>query len=199
MQDVKNYIAEKCNTKHGNRGENRAKNLPAVNLWPAERAEQANYQQGSPNSKKQKIRPWKMPRRWKSHEEPVGEQPGYYDNEADPDRPVPFSFHCALAGAKWRIQRYSPIAIAAKPSPPRNLPAISKPGPTSASGASLPEKTIIAEITTPIMPSPTINPDASSTPSCFVDSGLAVRPARLSNNHPATAPTTIIRVLCVGR
>src|SRR5437773_8785460 len=199
MQDVEDDVTEKRDNKHSNRCKDRAENLSAINLRPAERAEQANYQQGSANSKKQKIRPWKIPRRWKPHEEPVGEQPGYYDNEADPDRPVPFSFHCALAGAKRRIQRYSPIAIAAKPSPPRTLPAVSKAGPTSASGASLPEKTIIAEITTPIMPSPTINPDASSTPSCFVDSGLAVRSARRSNNHPATAPTTIIRVLCVGR
>src|SRR4029434_2546381 len=121
--------------KHSNRGEDRAGNLSAVNLRPAERAEQADYQQRSPNSKKQKIRPWKIPRRWKPHEEPVREQPGDDGNKADPDRPVPSSFHFALAGAKWRIQRYSPIAIAAKPSPPRNLPAISKPGPTSASGA----------------------------------------------------------------
>src|SRR6266446_2891209 len=199
MQDVEDDVAEKRDKKHGHGCENRAENLSAVNLRPAERAEQTNYQQRNPNSKKQKIRPWKIPRRWKPREEPVGEQPSDCDNKADPDRPVPFSFHCALDGANRRIQRYRPIAIAAKPSPPRNLPAVSKPGPTSASGASLPEKTIIAEITTPIMPSPTINPDASSTPSCFVCSGRAVRSARLSNNHPATAPTTIIRVLCVGR
>src|SRR4029077_20466324 len=106
------------------------------------------------------------------------------DKEPDPNWPVPFSFHRALAGASPRIQRYSPIAIAAKPSPPRILPAVSKLGPTSANGASLPEKTIIAEITTPIIPSPTINPDASSTPSCFVDSGLEVRSAPLPTKHP---------------
>src|SRR4029077_20264203 len=199
MQDVEDDVAEKGDKKHSNRCEDRAENLSAINLRPAERAEQTGYQQRNPNSKEQKIRPGKIAGDWKAGEELIGEHRGDYDNETDPDRPVPFSFHRALAGASRRIQRYSPSAIAAKPSPPSILPARSKPGPTSASGASLPEKTIIAEITTPIMPSPTIIPDASSTPSCFVASGLAVRSARLSNNHPATAPTTIIRVLCVGR
>ena len=89
--------------------------------------------------------------------------------------------------------------MTAKATPPIILPASSNPGPTSASGASLLEKTMIAEITTPIMPSPTIKPDASSTPSCLVASGLGLRSARFSKNHPAIAPTTIINVLCVGR
>ena len=57
--------------------------------------------------------------------------------------------------------------------PPMILPAVSYPAPTSASGAATPEKTTIAEITTPMMLSPTIKPDASNTPSCFVASGFA--------------------------
>src|SRR5262245_37658473 len=199
MQDVEGDVAEKRNTKHGNRCENRAKNLSAVNLRPAERAKQANYQQSKTNSKERKICPWKITCNWKLGEEFIGEQSGGRESEADPDRPVPFSFHCARAGAIRRIQRYNPIAIAAKPSPPRILPVSSNSGPTSASGALLPENTIIAEITTPIIPSPTIKPDASRTPSCFAASGLAVRSARLSNNQPATAPTTTIKVLPVGK
>ena len=83
--------------------------------------------------------------------------------------------------------------------PPMMIAAVSKPGPTSASGADLPENTTIAEITTPITLSPTIKPDASNTPSCFVASGLALRSARWSKNQPAMAPTTIISVLWVGR
>src|SRR5437763_834647 len=79
------------------------------------------------------------------------------------------------------------------------LPAVSKLGPTSASGAATPENTTIAEITTPITLSPTIKPEASNTPSCFVASGLALRSARLSKNQPTMAPRTIIKVLAVGR
>src|SRR5215475_9178226 len=199
MQNVENYVAEKRDKKHSNRCEDRSETLAAINLRPPERAEQTENQQRTANPKEQKIRPRKIARDRKPGKELIGKQPGDYDHKADPDRPVPFSFHRALVGANRRIQRYNPIAIAAKASPPRILPANSKPGPTSASGASLPEKTMTAEITTPIIPSPTINPDASSTPSCFVASGFAVRSARLSNNQPATAPTTIIRVLCVGR
>src|SRR5439155_1431358 len=56
-----------------------------------------------------------------------------------------------------------------------------------------------AERMTPMMLSPTINPDARSTPSCFVASGFGVRLACWSKNHPTIAPTTIINVLCVGR
>src|SRR5262245_35674962 len=199
MQDVEDYVAEKRDKKQGNRGEDRSKKFSAINLRPAERAEQTDYQQHSPNSKEQKVRPRKIARDWKSGEELIRKQPRAYDHDADPDRPIPFSFHRALAGGNRRIQRYRAIAIAAKARPPRITAAVWKPGPTSANGASLLENTMIAEITTPMMPSPTINPDASSTPSCFVASGFAVRSARLSNNHPATAPTTIIRVLCVGR
>jgi hypothetical protein len=44
----------------------------------------------------------------------------------------------------------------------------------------LPENATIAAISTPIRPSPTIMPDASSTPSCFAASGFAARSARLS-------------------
>src|SRR5437870_2262684 len=51
------------------------------------------------------------------------------------------------------------------------IAAVSKLGATSANGAALPEKTTMAEITTPITLSPTINPEASRTPTCFVASG----------------------------
>src|SRR5262245_49426131 len=199
MQDVEDYVAEKRKTKHSNCCENRAKNFSSVNLRPAECAEQTDYQQRKTNSKEQKICPREIARNRKPGEEFIREQPGNCRKKTDPNRPIPCSLHCTFAGAIRRIQRYSPIATAANARPPRITPAVWKPGPTSASGASLPEKTIIAEMTTPIIPSPTISPDASSTPSCFVASGFAVRSARLSNNHPATAPTTIIKVLCVGR
>jgi hypothetical protein len=79
------------------------------------------------------------------------------------------------------------------------LPAVSKPGLTNASGADTPENATIAEITTRITLSPTIKPDASSTPSCYVASGRGLRLARLSKNHPTTAPTTTISVLAVGK
>mgnify|MGYP003693721443 CR=1 FL=1 len=52
------------------------------------------------------------------------------------------------------------------------IPAVSKPAPTSASGAPMPEKTTIAEMTTPIVLSPTINPDASNTPQLLGRLGL---------------------------
>ena len=96
MQDVEDDVAEKRDKKHGHGCEDRAENLSVINLRPAERAEQPNYQKRAPNSKKQKIRPRKIPRRWKPREEPVGEQPGDYDNEADPDRPVPLPVHVGL-------------------------------------------------------------------------------------------------------
>ncbi len=67
------------------------------------------------------------------------------------------------------------------------------------SGKSLPENATSAATNTPTSPSPTIMPEASSTPSCRVASGLALRRARWSKNQPATAPTTTISVLCVGR
>src|SRR5213592_3020032 len=57
------------------------------------------------------------------------------------------------------------------------IAAVPKPGPTSASGADTPENTTIAEITTPITLSPTIKPEASSTPSCFAASGRTLRSA----------------------
>src|SRR6188474_1347232 len=151
MQDIEDYVAKKRDTKHSNCCQDRAENLSAINLRSTESAEQTDYQQRKANSKQQKVRPWKIACDWKPGKEFIGKQPGERDNEADPYRPVPFSFHCALDGASPRIQRYRPIAIAAKPNPPRIFPAVSKPGPTNASGASFPEKTIIAEITTPII------------------------------------------------
>ena len=86
-----------------------------------------------------------------------------------------------------------------KATPPMILPAASKPGPTNASGAATPENATIAEITTRITLSPTIKPEASSTPSCFVASGRGLRLACLSKNQPTTAPTTTISVLAVGK
>src|SRR4029077_7054952 len=112
MQDVEDFVVEKCDNEHSNRCEDRAENLSAVNLRPAERAEQTGYQQRNPNSKEQKIRPGKIARDWKAGEELIGDHPGDYDNEPDPNWPVPFSFHRAFVGASPRIQRYSPIAIA---------------------------------------------------------------------------------------
>jgi hypothetical protein len=51
------FVAEKRDNKHSNRCEDRAENLSAVNLRPAERAEQTGYQQRNPNSKEQKDSP----------------------------------------------------------------------------------------------------------------------------------------------
>src|SRR5262245_9247151 len=90
MQDVEDYVAEKRDKKQGNRGEDRSKKFSAINLRPAERAEQTDYQQHSPNSKEQKVRPRKIARDWKSGEELIRKQPRAYDHDADPDRPIPF-------------------------------------------------------------------------------------------------------------
>src|SRR5205814_1696527 len=87
-------------------------------------------------------------------------------------------------------------ATTTKATPPMILPAVSKPGLTNASGAATPENATIAEITTRITLSPTIKPDASSTPNCFVASGRGLRLACLSKNHPTTAPTTITSATC---
>jgi len=68
--------------------------------------------------------------------------------------------------------------VSAKTPPPIHTAALpAKASPTSASGKSVPEKATKAAITTPTRPSPTIMPEASSTPSCLVDSGRAVRAA----------------------
>ena len=105
MQDVKDYVAEKRKTKHSNRCENRAENFSSINLRPAERANRPTTNNASANSKEQKICPRKITRDWKSGEEPIGEQPGDCDNKADPDWPVPFSFHVDLAAAIRSVQR----------------------------------------------------------------------------------------------
>src|SRR5882724_1182937 len=105
----------------------------------------------------------------------------------------------ALLAPMRRIQRYIRKPTRTKAAPPIMMPAVSKSGPTNASGAPLPEKAAIAVITTRITLSPTIRPEANNTPNCFVSSGLDVRLARRSKIHPTTAPTTIINVLWVGR
>src|SRR6516164_4392096 len=130
MQDVKNYVAEKRHKKHGNRCEDRSENPSAINLRPAKRTEQAEEQQRRANAKEQKIRPRKIARDRKPGEELIREQPGDCDNKADPDRPVPFSFHVDLAVAIRKIQRYSTNVIAVNARPPTIFPASSNPEPT---------------------------------------------------------------------
>jgi hypothetical protein len=104
-QGVEHFVAKKRDNNHRDRCEDRSDNLSAVSLRPAERAEQTDYQQRSPNSKEQKIGPGEIARDWKPGKELIRENPGDYDNESDPDRPVPFSFHVDLAVAIRKIQR----------------------------------------------------------------------------------------------
>src|SRR5215471_2511379 len=100
MQHIEDYVAEKRNTKHRKRCEDRAENLSAIDLWSAKRAKQAKCQQRNSNSKEQKIA-----RAWKFGEELIREKPGDCDHEADPDWPVPFSFHVDLAADIRRVHR----------------------------------------------------------------------------------------------
>src|SRR5580704_2111874 len=151
----------------------------------------------------QEIRPWEIARNWELGKECVAEKTSQREKESNPERPIPafLRLHAhrrnqdraaLFAVAKRQIQRYNTATIATKARPPMIFAAVPKPTPTSASGAATPENTTIAEITTPMTLSPTIRPDASSTPSCFAASGLRLRLACLSKNQPTTAPTTII-------
>ena len=105
MQNVEDYVAEKRDKKQSNRGEDRAEDLSAINLWPAECTEQTDYQQRDSNSKEQEIRPWKIASDWKACEKLVTEQTADRANEADPKRPVPFPLHVDLADAIRKVQR----------------------------------------------------------------------------------------------
>src|SRR6185437_1468927 len=114
--------------------------------------------------------------------------------------------HCADVPCPMRaIQRYISTTLATNTMPPIQIAAPWKPSPTSASGAlrlakpSLSENATSAATITPSRLSPTIRPEASSTPSCLVGSGLGPRSARLSNQAPTSAPTTTISVVEVGR
>ena len=110
-------------------------------------------------------------------------------------RRIPVQYAKRVVGRKMYggMSSHLPLKInTANVIPPRTIPAVSNfarigihfaktpSGPTSASGAGFSETALIREITTAIMPSPTIRPDARSTPSCFAAPGLGVRSARRS-------------------
>jgi len=115
IQDIEDYVTKKCETKQSNRCDNRPKNLSPINLRPAESTEETDYQQRKANSKQQKVCPGKIARDWKPGEEIIGEQPGDRDNEARPDRPIPFSFHVDLSAVRTNSSGSEPMPFA-KPS-----------------------------------------------------------------------------------
>jgi hypothetical protein len=70
--------------------------LPPVELRPPERSKQAHQKQCSAYPEKQKVCPRKIARDRKLREKFVTKQSADRDNEAKPQRPVPFPFHAAL-------------------------------------------------------------------------------------------------------
>ena len=83
--------------------------------------------------------------------------------------------------------------------PPSHSEAVANESPTTPMGNWLLVKATRAVKITASTLSPTIRPEASSTPSCFVASGFAVLSAPLSNHQPTSAPTVTISVDAVGR
>jgi hypothetical protein len=83
-----------------------------------------------------------------------------------------------------QTQRYMPNATAANARPPITMAASAKPGPTKPSGVDLPEIPTMKAIATPITLPPTLNPEASNTPSWRVVSGFVVRSALRSKYQP---------------
>src|SRR5438874_13545814 len=94
----------------------RTKDFATINLRPTESAKQTDQQQRGADGEKQKIRPRKITRDRKLRKELVTKQPADSDDEAEPDRPVPFPLHVdpfdslrslrtGLADAIPRIQR----------------------------------------------------------------------------------------------
>jgi HAE1 family hydrophobic/amphiphilic exporter-1 len=89
-------------------------------------------------------------------------------------------FVVPIAYMRYRARRLdrrkSAVIANANATAPMTLAAGANASPTSPSGEGFPDKTISPASSTPKMLSPTINPDATSTPSCFARSGCG-RPA----------------------
>src|SRR6202011_1742952 len=89
---IKNLVGKEGNETKADDGKDRTENFAAVKLRPTKRSEQADDQQSSAHAEENESRPRKIARDWKLGEKFIAEQPANGDNEADPDRPVPFPF-----------------------------------------------------------------------------------------------------------
>ena len=92
-EHIKSHVGEEREEQNADRDEDRPEHFAAIKLRPSKRPKQTDQQQSGADAKEQKSRPWKITRARELDEKLVTKQAADSDHEANPERPIPFSFH----------------------------------------------------------------------------------------------------------